>query len=40
MAADPRTREWWTLTDPCQRPVPTADHGEWWAPMEEVFHTD
>ncbi len=40
MAADPKTREWWTLTDPCQQPVETAGKGEWWAPMEEVFHTD
>jgi L-rhamnose mutarotase len=40
MAADPRTREWWRLTDVCQQPVPSAGDGEWWAPMEEVFHTD
>jgi L-rhamnose mutarotase len=40
MAADPRTREWWALTDPCQEPVATAAPGEHWAPMEEVFHAD
>jgi L-rhamnose mutarotase len=40
MAADPKTREWWTLTDPCQQPVETAAAGEWWAAMEEVFHAD
>lgn len=40
MAADPKTREWWTLTDPCQRPFPTRKDGEWWASMEEVFHLD
>ena len=40
MAADPETREWWKLTDPCQQPVDTADKGEWWAPMQEVFHCD
>ncbi|HWN33519.1 MAG TPA: L-rhamnose mutarotase [Pseudonocardia sp.] len=40
MAADPRTREWWALTDPCQRPVDSAADGEWWAPLEEVFHAD
>lgn len=40
LAADPETRRWWTLTDPCQEPVDTAAEGEWWAPMEEVFHTD
>lgn len=40
MAADPKTQEWWTLTDPCQEPVESASEGEWWAPMEELFHTD
>lgn len=40
MAADPRTQEWWQLTDPCQQPVPTAAPGELWAPMTEVLHVD
>jgi L-rhamnose mutarotase len=40
MAADPRTQAWWTLTDPCQEPVETAAAGQWWAPLEEVFHVD
>ena len=40
MAADPTTQEWWKLTDPCQEPVESAQEGEWWANMEEVFHTD
>ena len=40
MKADPVTREWWKLTDPCQQPIETAASGEWWAPMEEVFHTE
>lgn len=40
MAADPVTREWWSLTDPCQEPLATRHTGEWWASMEEVFHTD
>lgn len=39
MAQDERTREWWTLTDPLQEPVDTAAEGQWWAPLEEVFHT-
>lgn len=39
MAQDERTREWWTLTDPLQEPVATAEQGQWWAPLEEVFHT-
>ena len=40
MAADQTTQEWWKLTDPCQEPLPTRQQGEWWANMEEVFHTD
>lgn len=40
MAADPETQRWWTETNPCQQPVETAQPGEWWAEMEEVFHTD
>ncbi len=40
MAADPKTQEWWKLTDPCQEGLPTRKSGEWWASMEEVFHTD
>lgn len=40
MAADPRTQEWWAVCGPCQAPLPTRKDGEWWAGMEEVFHTD
>ena len=40
MSDHPRTQEWWRHTDPCQQPVPSAGEGEWWAPAEEVFHTD
>lgn len=40
MAADPVTRQWWKLTDPCQEPLETRAEGEWWASMEEVFHQD
>lgn len=40
MAADSTTKDWWKLTDPCQIPLPTRGEGEWWATMEEVFHTD
>src|ERR1700722_14478449 len=38
MAADPVTRQWWTLTDPCQEPFDTREEGAWWASMEEVVH--
>ncbi len=40
MAQDPTTRQWWTLTDPCQEPLETRKPGEWWAAMEEVFHCE
>ena len=40
MAADRSTQDWWKLTDPCQEPLETRKPGEWWASMEEFFHTD
>lgn len=40
MAADPVTQEWWSHCEPCQEPLETRAEGEWWAQMEEVFHTD
>src|SRR5689334_21529514 len=40
MAADPKTREWWTHTDPMQEPLPDHAPGEWWTRAKEVFHTD
>jgi L-rhamnose mutarotase len=40
MAADKRTQEWWALMKPMQIPLETRADGEWWADMEEVFHTD
>ena len=40
MAADPVTQEWWAVCIPCQEPLPTRAAGEWWANMDEVFHTE
>jgi L-rhamnose mutarotase len=40
LAANPKFREWWKLTDPCQQTLPDRAPGEWWASMEEVFHQD
>lgn len=40
MAADPKTQEWWAIMKPMQQPLETRQPGEWWAGMEEVFHTD
>jgi len=40
IAADPVTQEWWAVCKPCQQPFQTRAGDEWWAGMEEVFHTD
>jgi L-rhamnose mutarotase len=40
MAADPRTQDWWAINEPLQEPLKSRKAGEWWAPMEEVFHID
>ena len=32
------TKRWLALTDPCQRPLPTAADGEWWSFLPEVYH--
>ncbi|MGN6609835.1 MAG: L-rhamnose mutarotase [Jatrophihabitans sp.] len=40
LAADEATRSWWQLTEPCQQPLATVEHPQWWAPAEEVFHHD
>jgi L-rhamnose mutarotase len=40
IAEDEPTRRWWTFTDPCQQPLPSAQAGERWVPAEEVFHLD
>ena len=40
MAADPKTQEWWTYTDPMQEPLEDHAPDEWWTVMKEVFHTD
>lgn len=40
MAADPTTQEWWKVCSPLQDPLPTRADGEWWATMDEVFHTE
>jgi L-rhamnose mutarotase len=41
---DPKTHEWWAVTDPCQEPVEgnskSSREGNWWLAMEELFHMD
>ena len=40
MAANETIQRWWALCKPCQQPLPDRGPDEWWAGMEEVFHTD
>ena len=40
MADDATTRKWWDVCGPCQEPLDTREKGEWWASMEEVFHSE
>jgi L-rhamnose mutarotase len=40
MAADPETQKWWDYVKPMQQPLDTRKEGEWWADMEELFHTN
>ncbi|MFB7312174.1 L-rhamnose mutarotase [Streptomyces sp. NPDC056192] len=40
IAADPVSRDWWAVTDPCQQPLDSVAEGQWWAPAEEIFHLD
>jgi len=40
IAEDAKTKEWWKICGPMQVPLETRAEGEWWAPMEEVFHLE
>lgn len=40
MSEDPATREWWTLTEPCQESLRADPDAPLWTPMVEVFHSD
>ncbi len=40
MANDPITQKWWELCKPLQTPVADRAAGEWWADIQEIFHTD
>jgi L-rhamnose mutarotase len=40
MAADPETRRWWALTDPCQQQLEGTPEDSWWAPAGEIWHQD
>jgi L-rhamnose mutarotase len=36
----PEMLDWWKITDPMQIAFESRKPGEWWAQMENVFHTD
>ena len=38
IGADPTTRRWWELTDPCQERLAGTPDGEQWLPLPEVWH--
>jgi len=40
IAEDPKMKEWWDICGPMQVPLETRAEGEWWASMEEVFHSN
>jgi L-rhamnose mutarotase len=40
MASDPKIQEWWDIMMPMQEPLEMRAEGEWWANMDEIFHTD
>jgi L-rhamnose mutarotase len=40
IAANAKTKEWWSIMMPMQKPLESRAEGEWWAEMEEVFHLD
>ena len=38
IAADPETRRWWQLTDPCQEPWAETGTGGQWSDLTEIWH--
>jgi L-rhamnose mutarotase len=40
MAVDPKTKEWWAETDPCQIRLPGTPDGEQWLSIPRVYHLD
>ncbi len=38
MGEDAETLRWWRETDPCQYPISTAEEGDTWTRMEELFY--
>jgi L-rhamnose mutarotase len=40
MAADKLTQKWWEVVKPLMDPLESRQTDEFWADMEEIFHTD
>jgi len=40
MGDDPKTKEWWSHTDPMQVPLSNNKEGQWWRGMKEVYNLD
>jgi L-rhamnose mutarotase len=40
IGADPASREWWKLSDPCQEPWPDRGAGGQWSDLPEIWHLD
>lgn len=40
LAAEPRMKDWWVITDAMQTRLESAEENEHWAPMKHVFFTD
>ena len=40
ITVDATSRQWWSLTDPCQTPFGTAAPGELWREMTPAWHLD
>lgn len=38
IASDPNTKQWWTLTDPCQEPLGLDDTQGPWSAGREIWH--
>ena len=40
LAAEPRMKDWWNITDAMQTRLDSVAEDDHWAPMEHVFFTD
>lgn len=40
MAEDSATQEWWKIVKPLMQPLNDKKAGEFWSPLEEVYHLD